>query len=321
MQFSENTPSKMDEITNQISSHITDLIVLGKILSITENITELESEGSAFIQSEWSGGNYWRGADMQVVKCSSGSSPTDFTDELIQYDHSADEPCPSRFPGLMTGLINRVQKKAYYLDAFNKYEFYGKIADSAQRLELNNQDLDKQTICRKIIFNQLQLLSAWRNELSQKEDSPSLLDKGWKIYFGYGRNANRDAMLGANRCPNAKYIGPAILENFKFIIDQKGYASIEESPGSVVYGVLWAVSPEDFDRLDLREGLRIGSYRKESIHVTSCLRPFEEKLEVVAYISNRPRGTAPAPGYIEEIKTGMISAGMSKDQVAYLYDF
>ena len=128
-------------------------------------------------------------------------------------------------------------------------------------------------------------------------------------------------MLGANRCPNAKYIGPAILENFKFIIDQKGYASVEESLGSVVYGVLWAVSPEDFARLDLREGLRIGSYRKESIHVTSCLRPFEEKLEVVAYISNRPRGTAPAPGYIEEIKTGMISAGMSKDQVAYLYDF
>ena len=321
MKFQENELLKINEITHQISIHINELIILSKTLSFDENIVDMENEASAWMESEWSEGNYWRGADMQVVKCSPGSSSIDFTDELIQYDLSADEPCPSRFPVLMTGLINRVQKKAYYLDAGNKYEFYGKIADSAQRLELNNQDLDKQTICREIIFNQLRLLSAWRNELSQEEENTSLLDKGWKIYFGYGRNANQDAMLGANRCPNAKYIGPAILENFKFIIDQKGYASVEESPGSVVYGVLWAVSPEDFARLDLREGLRIGSYRKESIHVTSCLRPFEEKLEVVAYISNRPRGTVPAPGYIEEIKTGMISAGMSKDQVAYLYDF
>ena len=310
----------MNEIINKISSHINDLVFLGKTFSIDENITELENQGAAYIEN-YCDGNYWRGADIQVVKCSPGSTYQDFTDSIIQISLSIDEPCPSRHPELMTGLINEVQKNADYLDAGNKYAFYGQIAESAQNLELNYQDLDKQTICREIIFNQLRLLTAWRNELSKEEESPSSLDEGWKIYFGYGRNSNQDAMLSDNRCPNAKYMGPATLENFKFIIDQKGYASIEQDPDSIVYGVLWAVSPEDFDRLDLREGLRIGSYRKENIQVTSWLPPFDEKLEAVVYISNRPRGNVPAPGYIEEIKTGMISAGISRQQVAYLYEF
>ena len=121
MHLSKKTSSKIDEITNQISNHINELIILSKTLSFDENIVDMENEASAWMESEWSEGNYWRGADMQVVKCSPGSSSIDFTDELIQYDLSADEPCPSRFPVLMTGLINRVQKKAYYLGSVDNH--------------------------------------------------------------------------------------------------------------------------------------------------------------------------------------------------------
>ena len=59
---------------------------------------------------------------------------------------------------MMTGLINRIQEKAEYLDAYGKYEFYYTIAKNTQALELNNEDLDKQAICREIVFKQLQLL-------------------------------------------------------------------------------------------------------------------------------------------------------------------
>jgi hypothetical protein len=61
----------------------------------------------------------------------------------------------------MTGLINRIQESAFYLDAANKYEFYGKIAESAQTLEINNIILDKQTICRGIIFNWYVSKNVW----------------------------------------------------------------------------------------------------------------------------------------------------------------
>lgn len=164
MQVSKNTWSKLNEVTNQISNHIDDLIILGKTLSTDENILELENEASAWIESNFEG-IYWRGADIQVVKCSPGSTYEDFMDGVVQMRLSPDEPCPSRHPKLLTGLINKIQKNADYLDAINKYEFYGKIAESAQRLELDNSKLEKQTICREIIFNQLRLLTSWRNDL------------------------------------------------------------------------------------------------------------------------------------------------------------
>ena len=78
-------------------------------------------------------------------------------------------------------------------------------------------------------------------------------------------------MLSSRRCPDAIYLGPATLDNHRFLIDKKGFASIEKSPGSNVKGVLWGVSPTDLKRLDLREGVKIGSYRKESVKVNPLL--------------------------------------------------
>lgn len=310
----------MNELASKISEHINDLVILGKTLSDDANIEALEKEGLNWLESE-PDFTFWRGAEIQVVSCIPGSKYDDWVNELSQKGYSVDEPCPSRYPILMTALINRIQEKFQYLGTVNKYEFYEKIAKSAQMLELNNESLDKQKICREIIFKQLSLLVSWRNQLLEDTDMPSLLDQGWKIYFGYGRNANQEAMLSSRRCPNAQFMGPASLENYKFIIDEAGYASIVHETGSTVYGMLWAVSPEDFNRLDLREGLRIGNYRKDILSVTPFIRPFDNKFEAVVYISNRSLGNVPADGYIEEIIDGMISGGVSRDQVAYLYEF
>ena len=67
--------------------------------------------------------------------------------------------------------------------------------------------------------------------------------------------------------------------------------------------------------------MRIGSYRKDAVTVTPLMRPFDGEIEVVVYISNRPEAHVPAEGYIEEIIDGMISGGVSRDQIAYLYEF
>lgn len=310
----------MNEVVSKISTHINDLIRLGKTLSVDKNIETMEKETISWIKDEF-GGAFWRGADVQVVNCIPGSQYTDWESELIHYNYSAEEPCPSRFPVLMTGLINQIQKHAVYLDAENKHKFYHTIAKNAQELELNNEYLDKQTVCRELVFRQLRLLASWRNELSQEIDTPNLIDQGWKVYFGYGRNANQEAMLSANRCPDAQFLGPACLDHHKFIIDEAGYASVEYDGQSQVFGILWAVSPADFQMLDLREGLRIGSYRKETVTVTPLTRPFGDEIRAVVYISNRPEAHVPANGYIEEIIDGMISGGVPKGQIAYLYEF
>ena len=221
----------------------------------------------------------------------------------------------------MSGLIREVQKDAEYLDAANKYEFYGEIAQHAQNIELNYRSLDRQTLCREIIFNQLRLVTSWRNNLEAEANEPNLLEQGWKIYFGYGRNANHDEMLSNRRCPEAKFMGPAILNDYQFIIDEKGYASVTKQAGSLVYGVLWAVSPADFDRLDLREGVRIGSYRKETLQVNPINYSMGDALDVVVYISNRVPGNRPAEGYVEQIIDGLLASGIGHDQISYLYNY
>ena len=77
---------------------------------------------------------FFRGADIQVVKCEPGSTIKQFHENVVELTYSTDEPCPSRFPILMSGLIREIQKNADYLDAANKYEFYAAIAQHAQHI-------------------------------------------------------------------------------------------------------------------------------------------------------------------------------------------
>ncbi len=312
------------DIIEQLSSHINDLVLLGKKYSIEQNINELERATERFFKEHLPPDYHpklFRGADIQVVKCEPGSTIEQFHENVVELTYSTDEPCPSRFPILMSGLIREIQKNADYLDAANKYAFYGEIAQHAQHIELNYPNLDKQTVCREIIFNQLRLVTSWRNNLEAEANEPSLLDRGWKIYFGYGRNTNHDEMLSNRRCPEAIFMGPAILNNYQFIIDEKGYASVIKQDGSLVYGVLWAVSPADFDRLDLREGVRIGSYRKETLQVSPINFSLGDSLDAVVYISNRVPGNRPAEGYVEQIIDGLLSSGIGHDQISYLYKY
>ena len=310
----------MDSMIQEFSEHISDLVSLGKSLSLNENVIDLEKKGFDF-SKDFAEGYYWRGADIQVVRCSPGDTKEKFLKSVVDVGYSIDDPCPSRYPELMSALINRIAEKADYLDGGNKYAFFDEIAKHACQIELNNFDLEKQTVCREIIFNQLRLVSSWRNNVIEENSQPTLVDLGWKVYFGYGRNANQEAMLSSRRCPDAQFMGPATLDDFEFTIDSKGYASVKKCVGKVVFGVLWAVSPEDFKRLDLREGVRKDIYRKENLYVNSLANPFLEKFEVVVYISNRPRGDKPQEGYIQEIIDGLSLAGISNDQIGYLNQF
>ena len=49
MQFQENELLKINEITNQISNHINELIILSKTLSFDEKIVDMEDEASAWM--------------------------------------------------------------------------------------------------------------------------------------------------------------------------------------------------------------------------------------------------------------------------------
>lgn len=73
-----------------------------------------------------------------------------------------------------------------------------------------------------------------------------------KLYFAYGSNINLDQM--AQRCPDAQVVGPVTLENYELLfrgnLRGAGVATIAPKEGSVVYGLLWKITPECERSLD-----------------------------------------------------------------------
>ncbi len=84
------------------------------------------------------------------------------------------------------------------------------------------------------------------------------------LYFGYGSNLWLLQM--AQRCPSSVYLGVAILHDWRWIINARGYANVVPSPGDLVYGLLYNLSEEDEESLDINEGVPY-AYVKRNIDV------------------------------------------------------
>lgn len=64
-----------------------------------------------------------------------------------------------------------------------------------------------------------------------------------KSYFAYGSNMGNQQM--AQRCPDNRKLGHACLPGFRWIISISGCATVVESPGEEVEGVLFEISESD----------------------------------------------------------------------------
>ena len=297
------------------------------VLSIGEHINELQEiateiaehrnfEGLAALHKEkWSAmgapsDRFWRGADIEVVNSSPGDGKEDWHARVLNPGYHMDEPCPSRFPLVVSGLIWRLQENARYIVYTNKYEWYGTIAEACQELEARSSLPDEEEVCRTVIYRLTQLLVRWRDiilEELNKPLEPNLYDEGWRLYFGFGRNVNQKAMLSQDRCPSARFICLLPYENHRFAIDSRGYATIVEEEGKKVWGALWAVPPQDLARLDLREGVRKDIYRRETRELYHPI--VGNDIDVEVYISNSEEGSVARDGYIEEIIQGFQFLG------------
>ncbi|KAF5331168.1 hypothetical protein D9619_005355 [Psilocybe cf. subviscida] len=83
-----------------------------------------------------------------------------------------------------------------------------------------------------------------------------------RIYFGYGSNLWLDQMK--RRCPRSKYIGVGVLQDWKWIINVRGYANIIPSIGDIVYGLMYELTEQDEHDLDTYEG---SAYSKLNLDV------------------------------------------------------
>lgn len=125
-----------------------------------------------------------------------------------------------------------------------------------------------------------------------------------RLYFAYGSNMNEAQM--ALRCPGSTSLGIAWLANHRFIINARGVASIVESEGSIVYGLLWEIGETDEKQLDRYEGVAKGFYRKSTVSVGVNEK---QTVDALVYIASANEHGKPRPGYME----GIIRAATNLD--------
>lgn len=147
------------------------------------------------------------------------------------------------------------------------------------------------------------------------------VDERIPLYFAYGSNLNPAQMTG--RCPGHRVIGRASLPGFA--LKFRGYGrdwagavgTIEPSPGSTVWGVLFELAPGHYDTLDRYEGYDApGSatnlYDRVEIEVR---REDGAAARCLTYVI-RPRAEGlPSKAYRDTIVTGLRHHGLPAEYV------
>lgn len=122
------------------------------------------------------------------------------------------------------------------------------------------------------------------------------------LYFAYGANLNIDNM--EYRCPNARPLCTMNLPDWRLVF--RGVADIERSKGSSVSGLLWEITDECEQALDIFEGFPT-LYRKEYFNIKlsgAMRRDFGKTATVMFYAMNRTGYQEPSLPYYECILDG-----------------
>lgn len=138
-------------------------------------------------------------------------------------------------------------------------------------------------------------------------------------YFAYGSNMSHKQMK--ERCPDAKYVCRAFLENHRIVFD--GYsartggavANIVPSLKHKVWGCVYKMSLHDLDRLDGFEGLKTNQYRRKHVHV---LTDNGNVIEALAYYRRNKKKNQPANEYFNTIIEGARNCRLPDEYIENL---
>jgi Gamma-glutamyl cyclotransferase, AIG2-like len=115
------------------------------------------------------------------------------------------------------------------------------------------------------------------------------------LYFAYGSNMSRSGMSA--RCPDARVVGPARLDGYRFFIGVDGWGSVKPSRGDRVHGLLWRLTPRDIAAMHAYELLHTGLYVVRTLPVLAG----SHRVSAMTYLLRRRTFGRPKPGYVELI--------------------
>jgi gamma-glutamylcyclotransferase (GGCT)/AIG2-like uncharacterized protein YtfP len=129
------------------------------------------------------------------------------------------------------------------------------------------------------------------------------------LHFAYGSNMSRKLMH--RRCPGARALGPARLDDWRFVITRDGYASLVRDGSARVHGVLWRLTPRDLAALDAYEQR---AYLRRIVPVChgAARRP------ALIYLAPERGGGRARPGYQEVVVASAREWKLPEDYVTTL---
>jgi gamma-glutamylcyclotransferase (GGCT)/AIG2-like uncharacterized protein YtfP len=115
-------------------------------------------------------------------------------------------------------------------------------------------------------------------------------------------------------CPTAEPLVTARLEGYRVgfaLYDRAsgaGGCTLEPEPGHQVLGLLYELTPEEFDRLDRLSGVDRGYYQRIDVEVET---EASQRLPAITYLIPRPEGPLrPAASYTRPILAGARALGL-----------
>jgi len=134
------------------------------------------------------------------------------------------------------------------------------------------------------------------------------------FYFAYGSNMNQEQM--ADRCPGSEIGHLARLSGWRYFINARGYAGVEECPSNQVLGCLWSLREDHVEALDRYEGVSGNYYSKETLEVEQLVDG--AKVSALVYLSvNREYGI-PSLRYQGVVVSGAHEVGLPTDYLTML---
>lgn len=188
-----------------------------------------------------------------------------------------------------------------FIDFSNKYDFYSSLAEAAMKALQNGDGIN-------VLID----------TIKQAETIAKDIDSKFTYNFAFGSNMDEGQLL--SRCSQASLLGKAVLNDYKFIINERGVASIIEETGSYVEGVIWLLTKSDEVNLDRHEGIGKGYYYKKNIIVITELEPKRE-IETRVYLATNQTIGKPREGYLEKILNAAAKFKFNLDYVEKIKGF
>ena len=123
-----------------------------------------------------------------------------------------------------------------------------------------------------------------------------------RYYIAYGSNLSVEQM--AQRCPDAKVVGMAAIQDWKLVF--RVHATIEPAEGRVVPVLIWEISDRDERNLDLYEGYPSYYFKQDlELMMTDLNGRNSRPVTAMVYImADGHKVRMPMKGYIDVLAEG-----------------